>query len=53
MQKSEVGDSGATGAAELTSLPALTGNYKQPVPEINKRLQGYVNLRLRRETLMK
>lgn len=44
MQKSEVGDSGATGAAERGTLAALTGNSKQPVPEINKRLQGYVNL---------
>lgn len=44
---------GATGAAELTFLPALTLSYKQHLPKINKNLQGYMNLRLRREILIK
>lgn len=44
---------GSVGAAERTSLPALTLSYNQHFSEINKSLQSYMNLRHRRETLIK
>lgn len=50
MQKSEVGVSG--GPRELGSA-ALTLSYSQHFPEIDKNLEGYMNVRLRRKTLIK
>lgn len=53
MLKSEGGRlQGPTGATELTS-PALPLSYHQHFSEIDKSLQGYMDLRLGRETLIK
>lgn len=38
MLKSEVRVPGASGATEITALPALTLSYSQHFPEINKNL---------------
>lgn len=50
MLNSEVG---ASGACWTDFSLTLTLSYNQHFPEIDKSLQGYMNLRLRRETLIK
>lgn len=52
MLQSEAGVSGATGAAQGTSLPALR-ELQQHFPEHGKTLQGDASLRLWTETLIK
>lgn len=48
-----ISEVGASGACWTDFSLALTLSYNQHFPEINKSLQGYMNLRLRRETLIK